>query len=115
MLPRVVETTLRTIAIVASLFVLVSFGLFARDEFAGASGTQLALLQGQTDHSLPTSTDKKQPRRFIDGVTRVLLRPFSAASPNGSRWAERGVPTLLALIVYGFGLGFLARAAKGLP
>jgi len=115
MLPRVVEGTLRTIAIVTSLFVLVSFGMFARDEIAGASDTQLNVLDGKPDNSLPSGTNHKQPRRFIDGVARALLRPFSAASPNGSHWAERGLPTLLALVVYGFGLGFLARMARGLP
>ncbi len=115
MLRAVVERLLRTCAILASLLVIVSFGLFARDEFAGASNSQQSKLAGRPGPTLPSGADRTQPRRFIDGAARTLLKPFSFASPSGSRWAARGLPTLLALVVYGFGLGFLARAAKGLP
>jgi hypothetical protein len=44
----------------------------------------------------------------------VLLAPFAFAEPDtDDRWARRGVPTLVALLVYGVGLGFLARMARG--
>jgi hypothetical protein len=101
---------------VSSLFVLASFGLFARDELAGASNTQQAeITSGTSDPTLPSPARHKQPRRIVDRVARALLSPFSALAPSGSRWAARGVPTILALLVYGFGLGFLARVSKGLP
>ncbi len=115
MLPAVIERVLRTVAIVASLLVLVSFGLFAVDEFRGASAAEQSQVTGVRDTTLPSGTNRKQPRRFIDGAARVLLKPFSFAAPSGSRWASRGLPTALALFVYGFGLAYLARAAKGLP
>jgi hypothetical protein len=33
-------------------------------------------------------------------------------SGSSSQWAIRGVNVLLALIVYGFGVGFLARVIR---
>ncbi len=42
----------------------------------------------------------------------MLLSPFAGlAEGAGSQWVRRGVPALLALLVYGFGLGLLARFA----
>jgi hypothetical protein len=44
----------------------------------------------------------------------VLVRPFAfAASNSDSSWVRRGAPAVLALLVYGFGLSFLARYARG--
>ena len=40
----------------------------------------------------------------------MLLAPFAGVSDDSSdRWEQRGYPTLLGLLVYGFGLGYLAR------
>ena len=53
-------------------------------------------------------------REAVDDVNDVLLAPFAFAEPDtDDRWARRGVPTLVALLVYGVGLGFLARMARG--
>ena len=50
----------------------------------------------------------------IDDADDVLVAPFApVVSSSESSWVQRGVPTLIALIVYGFGLSFLARFAKG--
>ncbi len=44
----------------------------------------------------------------------MLVAPFgSIVSRSDSSWVRRGVPTLLALVIYGFGLAFLARYARG--
>ena len=44
----------------------------------------------------------------------VLLRPFATvAQASPSKWMRRSVPALLALLVYGFGFGLLARLATG--
>ena len=43
----------------------------------------------------------------------MLTSPFSGiVSASSSEWADHGVRLLLALLVYGFGLGFLARALR---
>jgi hypothetical protein len=109
-----VEHAVRIIAIVTSAFVLVSFAMFATDQFAGASVEQRAEVVG-ADATLPTPQREAQPRRFIDGGARELLRPFAALVTSSNAWGQRTLPTLVALLVYGLGLGFLARSAKGLP
>jgi hypothetical protein len=44
----------------------------------------------------------------------VLVSPFAfVADGSGSSWMRRGAPAVLALLVYGFGLSFLARYARG--
>ena len=53
-------------------------------------------------------------REAIDDADDVLVAPFAGlVDGSASSWVRRGVPTLLALLVYGFGLSFLARFARG--
>jgi hypothetical protein len=50
----------------------------------------------------------------IDDADDILVTPFApVTADSSSSWARRGIPTLLALIVYGFGLAFLARFMRG--
>ncbi len=49
----------------------------------------------------------------IDDVSNRLTSPFSGlTSGSSSEWVVHGVNLLLALLVYGFGLGFLARVIR---
>jgi hypothetical protein len=114
----VIERTLRIIATVLTLIIMAGFAMFALDEFNRASSKQRSELAGfeQTD---PTPVGERQrerrhstAREYIDDANDVLLKPFAGVISSGSRWAQRGVPTLLALLAC-FGLGFLARFAKG--
>ncbi len=117
------EGALRTAAIVASAMVLVSFGLFAIDETRDASNRTVAAIQGlqATRSADPTSGEERARERAhgtvreaIDDADDVLVKPFaSIADGSSSSWVRRGIPTLLALVVYGFGLAFLARFARG--
>ena len=44
----------------------------------------------------------------------LLVAPFAPVTDSSSSsWVRRGIPTLLALVVYGFGLAFLARFMHG--
>jgi hypothetical protein len=53
-------------------------------------------------------------REAIDDADDVLVTPFAPLTEgSSSSWVRRGIPTLLALVVYGFGLAFLARFASG--
>jgi len=111
-----VERVIRLAAIVLSLIVLISFGMFAVDQLRGASRhQQQELAQGQRDApgTLPQPRRHKQPRRFIDGAAHTLLEPFSGITTSKKPWINRTVPTLIGLLLYGFGLGFLARYARG--
>jgi hypothetical protein len=117
------EGLLRTAAIVVSAIVLISFGLFAIDETRNASDSSVAAIAGleATATADPTASEERARERahnkvheLIDDTDDVLVKPFaSIADGSDSSWVRRGVPTLLALLVYGFGLSFLARFAHG--
>jgi hypothetical protein len=117
------EGVLRTAAIVASAIVLVSFGLFAIDETRDASNRSVAGIAGldATRAANPTASEERarerahsKAREAIDDADDILVTPFAPVTDgSSSSWARRGVPTLLALLVYGFGLAFLARFMRG--
>lgn len=114
---------LRTAALVASAIVLVSFGLFAIDETRDASNRSVAGIAGleATRAADPTASEERarerahsKAREVIDDADDILVTPFApVTADSSSSWARRGIPTLLALIVYGFGLAFLARFMHG--
>jgi len=115
----VIERTLRTIAIILSLIIAAGFCMFALDEFKRASSKQRNELAGyeQTDPAPVGERRREQrhsvAREVIDDANDVLLKPFAGIVDSGSRWLQRGVPTMIGLLLYGFGLGYLARFAKG--
>jgi hypothetical protein len=97
--------------------VVVSFALFALDQVGGASKHQVAELTADAPAHASTATitaaHATQPRHFIDQAAKVLTAPFRAVVHTGSQWAQRGFATLCALILYGVGLGYLARYSQG--
>jgi hypothetical protein len=101
-------------ALICSAFVVASFALFVHDQAAAGSQHQQSELVGSTTTTLPAPTHHGQPRRFIDGAASELESPFRSLVHSSNVWATHGVPTVLALVVYGFGLGFLARYSRGL-
>ena len=114
-----IERLLRTVAIVLSLIIAAGFCLFAFDEFDRASSAQRDRLQGY-EQSTPTAVGERQRekrntsmREYIDDANDQLLKPFAGVADGGGRWAQRGVPTILGLLTYGFLLGYLARFAHG--
>jgi hypothetical protein len=100
-------------AFVCCGLVLVSFTLFARDQLAGASAQQQnSLVSGSA--KAPPAHHRGQPRRFIDSAAHDLSSPFSSIVQSNNDWVTHGVPTIFALLVYGVGLGYLARFSSGL-
>jgi hypothetical protein len=116
----VIERSLRILAIVLSLIVAGGFCMFALDEFNRASSAQRNELAGY-EQVAPTPVGEKQrekrhsvAREYVDDANDVLLKPFAGVvGDSGSRWVQRGVPTLLGLLLYGFLLGYLARFSRG--
>ncbi|HEX7298350.1 MAG TPA: hypothetical protein VF257_05045 [Solirubrobacteraceae bacterium] len=112
------ERLLRTAAVACSAIVLVSFGLFALDETRNAANASAAAVAGlkATRNPNPTASQERarerahtSVREAIDDADDILVTPFSPIIKNvSSSWVARGVPTLLALVVYGFGLALLA-------
>jgi hypothetical protein len=115
---------IRWIAIGCSVMVLLGFGLFAVDEMDRGSKTQqnaLAEQLGEPDASIgspdPTPVEERlreeehgDVREVINDANDVLLAPFSSLIDSDNGWVNHGVPSLLALLVYGLGLGTLANA-----
>ena len=114
---------LRLVSVLATAIVVLSFALFALDETRAASERSAAETAGlEATRSADPDPDAERARErahssvreAIDDADDVLLTPFAWAEPNTTdTWARRGVPGLLAVIVYGFGLSYLARYAKG--
>jgi hypothetical protein len=113
-----VERGIRIVAILASLVLVSSFTVFAIDELNGASAVNEAKLDA--DLSAPaSSSDRHQPaqgsvRTALDDANNVLVAPFDGlASTSTNHWVRRGVPALIALLIWGLGLGFLSRYMRG--
>jgi len=99
------------------MLLVASFALFARDQLAGASKHQqneLAVGAITSPGLVPPKTQHAQPRRFIDGAAHTLTSPFSSIVQSTSPWVTRGLPTIFALLIYGVGIGYLARYSSGL-
>lgn len=118
-----IEKSIRYVAILASAFVVVSFGLFAIDETREASATTRADIADSGPNRDPeeeTVVKKVQARehssvrRAIDDVNEQITSPFAGiVGTDQNIWVQRGVPALLALLCFGVGLGYLARYAQG--
>jgi hypothetical protein len=113
----------RLLAIATSGIVLLGFAFFATDELGRGSQNQqnkidLELTGAQVDPTPVSPTpDQEKAREHSNGTFRelvedandVLLGPFTGLVDSTDRWVTHGVPTLLALLLYGFGLGMLAN------
>jgi hypothetical protein len=115
---RVIHRAILLLAFVCCTLVALSFMLFARDQLAGASQHQQnQIATGATTTTTGingTTADHKQPRRFIDGAAKELTSPFRSVVHSSSVWVMEIAPMMLALALYGLGLGFLARYFRSL-
>jgi hypothetical protein len=116
----VLERVLRIAAMLVSVVIVLSFVLFAIDELNGASQRNEAKLAQDLEANPPPAVERQREkdhgtiRETIDDANDVVVSPFQGiTSSNDSVWVQRGVPALLALLVFGFGLGFLARYTRG--
>jgi hypothetical protein len=115
---------IRLVAILASGLVLFGFAYFATDEMSRGSQTQQAELERQLEGSAadpapiaPTpgqEADRERVngpvREFVEDANDLLLGPFTGVVDGSEdRWVTHGVPALLALLLYGLGLGMLAN------
>ena len=109
---------MRLASVVICLIVIASFTIFAVDQTKGASVHQQQELTVGTraaTSSAPKSTPAHEGavHEAIDEASNKLTSPFSGVtSGSSSEWAIHGVNLLLALAIYGFGLGYLARVIR---
>jgi hypothetical protein len=109
----------------ASLLVIAGWTGFAVDETRSASEQTQAQIAGSRATARVTSTPAQEraregahsvPREAVDDANDVLLRPFAFLTDRSpSEWAHRSASALLALLLYGFGLSYVARFARGRP
>jgi hypothetical protein len=108
---RVISRVFRLTAFACCALVVASFAMFARDQVAGASQHQQTELVAGARPTAASSTPVKhaEPRRAIDDAASVLTKPFDAIVQSSNLWVKHGLQAVFALLVYGLGLGYLAR------
>jgi hypothetical protein len=119
-------------SVIICLIVVASFALFVVNQTNDASAHQQEVLNGGLppgarssraatpqgsggpgSGSTTSDTHKSAIREALDEASSTLTSPFSEAfADSSSEWAKRGARLLLALVVYGFGLGYLARMIR---
>jgi hypothetical protein len=110
-------SVIRFLAIAISVVVVIGFALFAIDEADKGSKTQQAKLERELGTTVAPNASQETLRERNHGVVReaiddandVLLRPFADLVDSDDAWVSHGIPALLALLIYGVGLGFLAN------
>jgi hypothetical protein len=104
---------LRVASIVLCLIVIVSTLLFAVNRTSTASGHQREEL-GETTVVTQTASKSHENafHKGVDEVAEEVTAPVSGLVSSSSEWANHGIRLVFALLVYGFGLGYLARAVR---
>ena len=114
-------SVIRLIAIAISAVVLLGFALFAVNEMDKGSEAQQQKVEQELGHDPndlinPSARDEAfreahqgKFHEAVDDANDVLLAPFVDLIDSDSAWVNHGVPTVLALLIYGFGLGLLAN------
>ena len=125
-----ISSLLKIVSLLAIAVLLVSFGAFVADQAGESSKATVAKLDD--DGVAPTVPMRKDTlnapdpaprverhreqahpgwREAVDDVNDVLVSPFSSVAGGGSIWSQRILTGLLALLVFGVGVGFLGRTA----
>jgi hypothetical protein len=103
------------------LVVIASFALFAINRTSDASAHQQQEVNGTAGGAgepssaiAPDSGGRKgSARRTIDEISEAVTSPFAALTEgSSSEWVIHGVDLAVALVVYGFGLGYVARTIR---
>jgi hypothetical protein len=115
-------SVLRFVAVGASAIVIFSFLAFATEEAGNGSRGQVDKVGEALDEPAPAAnTERERERRHgevrerLDDANDVLLKPFAGVVDSRNHWVQRIVPGVLALLVYGLGLGMLANVIPRRP
>ncbi len=101
---------LRLASVAICAIAVAWFVAFALDQSNAASEHQ----QAEVNSTEASSSGKGEsaPHKAIDKAFSALSSPFSGVVSSSSAWTIHIVDTLLVLVVYGFGLAFLARLMR---
>ena len=120
-----IASIVRWASLVACAFVTLSFLFFAVNQTSNASKNQVTAITGGSNIKADSVTKLPNPppaveklrekensgiHEFVDDVDDVLLSPFTGISNSSSIWVRRLIPLALALLIYGLGGLYLARA-----
>jgi hypothetical protein len=113
---------LRLASVVICVIVIAAFAIFVFDQAKGASAhQQQAVAAGAASNTTGESSSRSTtspaqesaPHRVLDEVSNGLTSPFSGITAGSNHvWAVHGVNLVLALLIYGFGFGYLARVLR---
>jgi hypothetical protein len=129
------------VSTLAALVLLISFGLFAIDQVRNGSNQQVSKIDTELGPSNSTSTpapassssargnvNQADPpprierarerahgkvREAIDDADDVLLSPFTGVVDSNAIWVQRGIPSLIAFLIFAVGLRVLAAYLPG--
>jgi hypothetical protein len=109
----VIPGLLRLASRIICLIIIASFVIFAVNQTGNASkGQQREVSSGssQGGSSAPESKHEDTVHKTLDEISDELTSPFAGLTSGlTSQWLIRSIKLLLSLLVYGFGLGFIAR------
>jgi hypothetical protein len=97
---------------IVCLIVIAAFVVFVVDQTSGASAHQQnEISEGSAPPSSPSSPKRESTvHRTLNEASDALTSPFAGVvSGSHSQWTIHIVRTVLALLVYGFGVAFLVR------
>jgi hypothetical protein len=113
----VIQRLLLLVSTICTLLVVASFVLFSLDEANAGSKAQQNALQSvdQPDPSAQVERSREQKhsrvREWVDDANDVLTKPFDGITTSSNIWVQRGVPALLAVLLYFVVLRILAGYA----
>ncbi|MEA2441283.1 MAG: hypothetical protein QOH76_2707 [Thermoleophilaceae bacterium] len=117
------------VSTIVAIVLIASFGLFAIDQARHGSEQQVAKLAGGLEPKRAATnvnqadpaprTERARERRHgdvreaLDDADDVLISPFAGVVDSSSIWVQRGIPTLIAFLLFGVGLRLLAAYLPG--
>ena len=117
---------IRICAVTAAALVALSFLFFAVDQLTEGSENQVRALSSDNQRApSQAAINKPSPepateriresqhssvREYVDDANDVLLSPFTGLVDSDQVWAQRLVPGLIGLLLYGLGGTLLANA-----
>ena len=112
-----VKRTLLLASTVCTLIVVASFVMFALEEANAGSTTQQDKVVSINQPDLSAQAERQRAkkhtkvRELIDDANDVLTKPFDGITSSQNIWVERGVPAILAFLLYFVVLRVLAGYA----
>ncbi len=100
---------------IVCLIVLAWFVVFAVGQSSTAATNQVDKLASDASHPLPRPRPIKEgaAKKTLNEAAKAITSPFKALTSGMSNaWLSHGADTLLALLVYGFGVGLLGRLVR---